>query len=65
MDTVGHIEQRVGDDMHEGTQQTYRQAASCGRASILRSRTTMLGGTGGATDSTESGTREGCQGNIM
>jgi len=56
---VGQIEQRVGDDVPEETQQTHRHAISGGRTNILRSRTAMLGRLGGTTNSTKGGSREG------
>jgi len=43
MDISGKVEQRMGDDLSEGIQQTYRHAVSGGRINIFRSRTTMLG----------------------
>jgi hypothetical protein len=56
---VEQFEQRVGDDVAEGTQRTYRHAISGGRTNILRSRTTMLGRLGGTTNSTKGRMREG------
>ncbi len=65
MDIVGQIEQRMGDDIPEGTHRTYRQAISSGRTNILRSRTAILGRPGGTTNSTEGKTRKGSQENVM
>ena len=62
---VGQIEQRVGDDVSEGTHQTYRQTISGGRTHILRSRATMLGRIGGTINPAKVKTREGSHGDRM